>query len=49
MCAFCPVNEGDVRALFAVLGGHLEVVMLLNGVPRVIGNRRPATSSVRYR
>src|SRR5262245_37576202 len=33
------VNEGDERALFAVLDGHLEVVKLFDGVPRVIGNR----------
>ena len=35
------VNEGDERALFAVLDGHLEVVKIFDGVPRVIGNRRP--------
>ncbi len=33
------VNEGDERALFAVLDGHIEVVKLFDGVPRVIGNR----------
>ena len=33
------VNEGDGRALFAVLEGHIEVVKLFDGVPRVIGNR----------
>jgi thioredoxin reductase (NADPH) len=33
------VNEGDERALFAVLDGHLEVVKLFDGVPRVIGQR----------
>jgi thioredoxin reductase (NADPH) len=35
------VSEGDERALFAVLGGHLEVVKVFDGVPQVIGNRRP--------
>jgi thioredoxin reductase (NADPH) len=34
-----PVNEGDERALFAVLSGHIEVVKIFDGVPRVIGNR----------
>ena len=35
------VNEGDERALFAVLDGHFEVVKLFDGIPRVIGNRHP--------
>ena len=34
------VSEGDQRALFAVLSGHLEVEKIFDGVPRVIGNRR---------
>ena len=34
-----PVSEGDERALFAVLDGHLEVVKIFDGVLRVIGNR----------
>ena len=33
------VNEGDERALFAVLDGHIEVVKLFDGLPRVLGNR----------
>src|SRR5579859_7987513 len=33
------VNEGDERALFAVLDGHIEVVKVFDGIPRVIGNR----------
>jgi thioredoxin reductase (NADPH) len=35
------VSEGDERALFAVLDGHLEVVKILDGVDRVLGHRRP--------
>src|SRR5919204_112546 len=35
------VNEGDERALFAVLDGHVEVVKLFDRIPRVIGNRHP--------
>src|SRR6476660_8764554 len=34
------VNEGDERALFAVLDGHLEVVKILDGADRVLGHRR---------
>ncbi len=34
-----PVSEGDERALFAVLSGHIEVVKIFDGVERVIGNR----------
>src|SRR2546423_4053384 len=34
------VNEGDERALFAVLDGLVEVVKLFDGLPRVLGNRR---------
>jgi thioredoxin reductase (NADPH) len=35
------VNEGDERALFAVLDGHIEVVKLIEGVDRVLGHRHP--------
>jgi thioredoxin reductase (NADPH) len=35
------VHEGDERALFGVLEGRMEVVMLVDGVERVIGERRP--------
>ena len=35
------VSEGDERALFAVLDGHVEVVKVFDGVPQVIGNRHP--------
>ena len=35
------VNEGDERALFAVLDGHIEVVKILDGVDRVLGHRQP--------
>ena len=35
------VNEGDERALYAVLDGHIEVVKLFDGILRVIGNRHP--------
>ena len=33
------VNEGDERALFAVLDGHIEVVKIIDGVDRVLGHR----------
>lgn len=33
------VNEGDERALFAVLHGRIEVVRVIDGVERVIGER----------
>ena len=33
------VNEGDERALFAVLDGHIEVVRVIDGIERVIGER----------
>jgi thioredoxin reductase (NADPH) len=33
------VNEGDERALFAMLEGHIEVVKILDGVERVLGHR----------
>jgi thioredoxin reductase (NADPH) len=35
------VNEGDEAALFAVLHGRLEVVRVIDGVERVIGERLP--------
>ena len=35
------VHEGDARALFGVLAGRIEVVRLVDGVERVIGERRP--------
>jgi thioredoxin reductase (NADPH) len=35
------VSEGDKRALFVVLDGHVEVVKLFDGVPRVLGHRHP--------
>jgi thioredoxin reductase (NADPH) len=37
------VNEGDARALFAVLDGRLEVVKLVDGIERVLGERRPGS------
>ena len=35
------MHEGDERALFGVLEGRIEVVRLVDGVERVIGERRP--------
>jgi thioredoxin reductase (NADPH) len=35
------VNEGDARALFGVLEGHLEVVRRVDGVESIIGERKP--------
>ncbi|HEX4187013.1 MAG TPA: FAD-dependent oxidoreductase [Solirubrobacteraceae bacterium] len=35
------VNEGDERALFAVLHGRIEVVRVIDGIERVIGERLP--------
>jgi thioredoxin reductase (NADPH) len=35
------VNEGDEPALFAVLEGRIEVVRVIDGVERVIGERLP--------
>jgi thioredoxin reductase (NADPH) len=35
------VHEGDERALFAVLEGRLEVIRVVDGIERVIGERRP--------
>ena len=34
-------HDGDERALFGVLEGRIEVVMLVDGVERVIGERQP--------
>jgi thioredoxin reductase (NADPH) len=34
-------HEGDERAIFAVLEGRLEPVMTIDGVERVVGERRP--------
>ena len=34
-------NEGDERALFAVLEGRIEAVKLVDGIARVVGERRP--------
>jgi thioredoxin reductase (NADPH) len=35
------VQEGDERALFALLDGAIEAVKLVDGVERVVGTRRP--------
>ncbi|HXD54678.1 MAG TPA: FAD-dependent oxidoreductase [Solirubrobacteraceae bacterium] len=35
------VNEGDERALFGVLEGRIEVVRVIDGIERVIGERNP--------
>jgi thioredoxin reductase (NADPH) len=32
-------NEGDERALFALLEGHIEAVKLVDGIARVVGER----------
>ena len=34
-------QEGDERALFAVLEGRIEAVKLVDGIERVVGERRP--------
>src|SRR5437773_10350653 len=34
-------HEGDERALFAVLEGRLEPIKLVDGIERVVGERRP--------
>jgi thioredoxin reductase (NADPH) len=34
-------NEGDDRALFAVLAGRIEAVKLVDGIERVLGERLP--------
>ena len=35
------VHEGDERALLGLIEGHIEVVRLIDGIERVIGERRP--------
>jgi thioredoxin reductase (NADPH) len=35
------VHEGDDRALFAVLEGRIEPIKLVDGIERVVGERRP--------
>ncbi|HJZ61055.1 MAG TPA: FAD-dependent oxidoreductase [Miltoncostaeaceae bacterium] len=35
------VHEGDERALFGVLEGRMDVVSIIDGAERVIGERRP--------
>ena len=35
------MHEDDERALFGVIEGRMEVVKLVDGVERVIGERRP--------
>ncbi len=37
------VNEGDERALFAVLEGKIEVVKRVDGIERVLGERSPGS------
>src|SRR5215207_780609 len=34
-------HEGDERALFALLDGRIEAVKLVDGIGRVVGERRP--------
>jgi thioredoxin reductase (NADPH) len=34
-------DEGDARALFAVLKGRIEAIKLVDGIERVVGERRP--------
>jgi thioredoxin reductase (NADPH) len=34
-------HEGDGQALFALLEGHIEVVKLVDGIPRLVGERHP--------
>src|SRR6266545_8334721 len=34
-------HEGDERALFAVLEGRIEVIKLVDGIERVVGERSP--------
>ncbi len=43
------VHEGEDRALFAVLEGRIEVVKVVDGIERVLGERVPARSSARCR
>ncbi len=35
------VHEGDERALFAVIDGRIEPIKLVDGIERVVGERRP--------
>jgi thioredoxin reductase (NADPH) len=35
------VNEGEERALFAVLAGHIQAVKTVDGVPEPVGDRYP--------
>jgi thioredoxin reductase (NADPH) len=35
------VHEGDERALFCVLDGRIEAIKLVDGIERVVGERRP--------
>src|SRR6266540_5988411 len=35
------VHEGGERALFAVLEGRIEAIKLVDGIERVVGERRP--------
>jgi thioredoxin reductase (NADPH) len=35
------VHEGDERALFALLEGRIEPIKLVDGIERVVGERRP--------
>ncbi len=34
-------HEGDERALFAVLEGRIEATRMVDGIPRVVGTRKP--------
>ena len=34
-------NEGEERALFALLEGRIEPVKLVDGIQRVVGERHP--------
>ena len=43
------VHEGEERALFAVLEGRIEVVKVVDGIERVLGERLPGASSARFR
>ena len=35
------VHEGEERALFVVLEGHIDVVKVVDGIERVLGERVP--------
>lgn len=37
-------HEGDERALYVVLSGHIEVTKRFDGIERVIGKRAPGHS-----